>query len=262
MTDPREADVECDMIGKYVYNFLTSRKKEDWKDFPDGESESGGAGQRGDPSRPGRTADLHPRNGVTTMVKFLRRSTPEGGPASDEQALDLVKGLAAAEGPAPDVAAVSRAVLRKLDILQARDKKMKLIRSISRLDSAWACSVLFELLSDSSEEIRDLAVRELASRDDCPLDGLYDRLRQPPWYVKSAILRIFCLRRDAGAVSAIGAVIDDPNVEVRRWASLALGRIGGPDARALLVRLAKDRNGYVKQAATDALDKICDFKFS
>lgn len=199
---------------------------------------------------------------MTAVVKFLRRTPHEDAPAPDEQALDLVKGLAAAEGPAPDIAAVSRAVLRKLDILQARDKKMKLIRSISRLDSAWACSVLYELLSDPSEEIRDLAVRELAPRGDCPLGSLYSRLRQPPWYVKSAILRIFCLRRDPGAVTAIGAVIEDPNVEVRRWAALALGRIGGPDARVLLVRLAKDRNPYVKQAAADALDKICDFKFS
>ena len=196
------------------------------------------------------------------MVKFLRRTPSEGDLAPHEQALELIKGLAAAEGPSPDAGAVSRAVLRKLDILQARDKKIKLIRSISRLDSAWACGVLFELLSDPSEEIRDLAVRELAPRNDCPLDSLYNRLLQPPWYVKSAILRIFCLRRDTGAVSAIGEVLDDPNVEVRRWAALALGRIGGYDARVFLVRLSKDRNPYVKQAAADALDKICDFKFS
>jgi hypothetical protein len=200
---------------------------------------------------------------LTPVVKFLRRSPREDAAAPDEQVLNLIKGLApAADGTAPDVASASRAFLRKLDILQGRDKKMRLIRSISRLDSAWACSVLFELLSNPSEEIRDLAVRELASRNDCPLDSLYGRLRQPPWYVKSAILRIFCLRRDAGTVASIGSVIDDPNVEVRRWAALALGRIGGPEARSLLVRLAKDRNAYVKQAATDALDKICDFKFS
>jgi hypothetical protein len=192
----------------------------------------------------------------------LRRSTGDNAAALDEQAMDLIKGLAPAEGPAPDVEAVTRTVLRKLDILQGREKKMKMLRSIGRLDSAWACAVFFELLSDASEDVRDAAVRELARRDDCPCGKLYERLRQPPWYVKSAILRIICLRKDAGAVEAIRSVIEDPNVEVRRWAALALGRIGGTEARALLIRLTKDRNVYVKQAATDALDKICEFKFS
>ena len=202
---------------------------------------------------------------MMAAVKFLRRSAPQTDVAPPEGgSFDLVQDLqaTAASAPPEDAAAVARAVLLKLDILQGRDKKVRLIRSIARLDSAWACAVLFELLGDVSEEIRDLAVRHIAPRCDCPMDRLYGRLRQPPWYVKSAILRIFCLRRDAGAVSAIGAVIDDPNVEVRRWAALALGRIGGPDARSLLVHLTKDKNPYVKQAATDALDKICDFKFS
>jgi HEAT repeat protein len=202
---------------------------------------------------------------MMAAVKFLRRSFPQDDVALPAGAgVDLISDLqvSAATAPPEDAATVARAVLLKLDILQGRDKKVRLIRSIARLDSAWACAVLFELLGDVSEEIRDLAVRHIAPRGDCPMDRLYGRLQQPPWYVKSAILRIFCLRRDAGAVSAIGAVVDDPNVEVRRWAALALGRIGGPDARSLLVHLSKDRNPYVKQAATDALDKVCDFKFS
>lgn len=199
---------------------------------------------------------------MTRVVKFLRRSSRDNAAALDEQAMDLIKGLAPAEGPAPDVEAVAQAVLRKLNILQGRDKKMKMLRSIGRLDSAWACAVLFELLSDPSEDTRDAAVRELAHRDDCPCGKLYERLKRPPWYVKSSILRILCLRKDAAAVDAIKGVIEDPNVEVRRWAALALGRIGGEEARALLLRLAKDKNVYVKQAATDALDKLCEFKFS
>jgi len=198
----------------------------------------------------------------TPAVRFLRRTPPEGSLALDGQALDLIKSFAAEAGPSPDLAAVSRAVLGKIGILQGREKKIHLVRSISRLDSPWACAVLVELLADPSEEIRDLAVRELAPRPDCPLGRLYDRLRQPPWYVKSAILRIFCLRREAGAVASIAAVVDDPNVEVRRWAALALGRIGGPEARSLLVRLAKDRNAYVKEAAVTAIDRVCDFKFT
>jgi HEAT repeat protein len=176
--------------------------------------------------------------------------------------MELINGFAPAEEPALDVEAVARTVLHRFNILQGRERKMKMLRSIGKLDSAWACAVLFELLSDPSEEVRDTAVRELALRDDYPCGKLYARLKQPPWYVKSAILRIICLRKDVGALESIKGIIEDPNVDVRRWAALALGRIGGSEARTLLIRLAKDKNGYVKQAAADALDKICDFKFS
>jgi HEAT repeat protein len=196
------------------------------------------------------------------VVKFLRRGRPQESEIIDEQARELITDLLSSEGQAPDSESVARAVRRKLDILQTRDKKMKMLKSIGRLNSEWACAVLFELLTDPSEEIRDSAVRELARRDDCPMDKLSRRLLHPPWYVKSAILRIFCLKKSGEAVAAITHVIDDPNVEVRRWAALALGRIGGAEARILLVRLAKDKNAYVKQAAADALDKICEFKFS
>jgi HEAT repeat protein len=41
-----------------------------------------------------------------------------------------------------------------------------------------------------------------------------------------------------------------------------LGEIGGQEARALLVGMAKDKNLYVRKAAQEALEKVSDLKFS
>jgi hypothetical protein len=195
------------------------------------------------------------------VVKYLRRSQGGGSRIIDEQAQDLLDELRATDTQAPDGEAITKAVLRKIDILQSRDKKIRLLRSLVRLSHPWVCSVLLELLANPSEEVRDLAVRELAGRDDCPVLRIYQKLTQPPWYVKSAILRILGIRKNPEAVKHIRGVIDDANVEVKRSAAQALGEIGGKDARTLLVRLTKDENPHVRSAAAEALDKICDFRF-
>lgn len=199
---------------------------------------------------------------MTSVVKYLRRSQSDGARIIDEQTLDLLEDLRPSGDQENDIDVITKAVLRKIDILQNRDKKLRLLRSLARLSHPWVCAVLLELLADPSEEIRDLAVRELAARDDCPILTIYQKLTRPPWYVKSAILRILGARRKAEAVKHIEAVLDDPNVEVKRGAAQALGEIGGKEARTLLVRLTKDSNPYVRLAAAEALDKICDFRFS
>jgi len=196
------------------------------------------------------------------VVKYLRRSQSDGARIIDEQTLDLLEDLRPSGDQENDTDVITKAVLRKIDILQNRDKKLRLLRSLARLSHPWVCAVLLELLADPSEEIRDLAVRELAARDDCPILTIYQKLTRPPWYVKSAILRILGARKKAEAVKHIEAVLDDPNVEVKRGAAQALGEIGGKEARTLLVRLTKDSNPYVRLAAAEALDKICDFRFS
>jgi len=199
---------------------------------------------------------------LTSVVKYLRRSQSDGARIIDEQTLDLLEDLRPSGDQENDTDVITKAVLRKIDILQNRDKKLRLLRSLARLSHPWVCAVLLELLADPSEEIRDLAVRELAARDDCPILTIYQKLTRPPWYVKSAILRILGARKKAEAVKHIEAVLDDPNVEVKRGAAQALGEIGGKEARTLLVRLTKDSNPYVRLAAAEALDKICDFRFS
>lgn len=198
---------------------------------------------------------------MTRVVKFLRRSRNGNSEIFEETGLDILEQIKAAEAKEPDAETITKAILRRVDILQNRDKKIKLLRSIARLSHPWVCAVFMELLADPSEEIRDIAVQELARRDDCPIFKIYERLAHPPWYVKSAILKILSLKKNAEAVRHIQSVIDDPNVEVKRYAAQALGEIGGKEARTLLVRLSKDSNPYVRMAAVEALEKICDLKF-
>ena len=195
------------------------------------------------------------------MIKFLRRSQPEE-PELSEQSLKVYEGLHIPKTKEPDIQAISGAVLRKIDILQNKQKKLRMLKTIARLRLPWVSAVLLELLSSPNEDIRDIAVKELAQRDDWPVQKIYQKLARPPWYAKSAALRILSLKKYADAAKHIKLVLDDPNVDVRRSAAGALGEIGGQEARTLLVRMAKDNNLYVRKAAQEALDKVCDLKFS
>lgn len=195
------------------------------------------------------------------MTKFLRRPEP-ASPDVVEQALRDIESLLPAETQTGDTQAFTNALLKKLDIFRDRAKKIRMMRALAHLDAPWVPSVFLELLGDGIEEIRDLAVRELSRRDNWPAAALYERLDRPPWYTKSACLRVLAEKKDRAAAVHIKRLIDDPNVDVRREAALALGAIGGPAARLLLVRLTRDKSRYVRAAAEEMLDRICDFKFS
>ncbi len=195
------------------------------------------------------------------VAKYLRRTEPHS-PDGVEQALRDIESILPAEDQTGDAQAVTNAILKKLDIFRDRPKKMKTMRALAHLDAPWVPSVFLELLGDGIEEVRDLAVRELSRRDDWPPAALYERLDRPPWYAKSACLRVLAERKDRESVPHIKRLIDDPNIDVRRAAALALGAIGGPESRPLLVRLTRDKSYYVRTAAEEMLDRLCDFKFS
>jgi hypothetical protein len=196
------------------------------------------------------------------VVKFLRRSPAgEHSLIIEEFGPDFFDSLKARGVEEVDDDVLVEAILKKFEILQTREKKIKLLKNLAPLSESWVWRVFLDLLGDSSEDIRDMASRELSCREDCPLERLTERLRQPPWYVKSAILRVLSAKKDRHAVAAIREVTGDPNVDVRRAAAIALGEIGGPEARALLVRLFKDKNSVVRTAAAEALDKIVELKF-
>ena len=195
------------------------------------------------------------------MIKFLRRSQPQD-PGLSEQNLQHYEVLRVPNTKELDIPAITRAVLKKFEILQNKQKKTKLLKTIARLQQPWLPAVLLELLSDPCQEIRDIVVKELAARDDWPVQMAYQKLTLAPWYVKSSALRILSLKKCADAVRHIKLVLKDPNVDVRRSAAGALGEIGGQEARALLVGMAKDKNLYVRKAAQEALEKVSDLKFS
>jgi HEAT repeat protein len=154
------------------------------------------------------------------------------------------------------------AVLRKLRSLADKDRRLKILRAVARLKAPWVSKVLVEALDDPAEKNREFLIGELVGRENWSPSSLYGRLTQPPWYARSAALKILAQRTDDGALQAIQQTLGDPNVDVRRSAAEALGEIGGQDAVGMLVRLTKDGNIYVRQAAAGALSKISRVRFS
>jgi len=153
-------------------------------------------------------------------------------------------------------------VLRKLASLEDKDRRLKILKAIAKLKAAWVFRVLLESLTDPCETIRDFLVRELSQREAWSLNPFYERLRKPPWYVRSAVVKILGRRREASALPHIEPLLADSNVDVRKCAADALGEIGGKEALALLVKLTKDKSSYVRAAAAAAMRKVSRVRFS
>lgn len=196
-----------------------------------------------------------------TTAKFLRR-TQADSPEEYDESVREVESLLPPEVRTADVQAVTNVLLRKLDIIRDRGKKVRMLRALAHLEAPWVPAVFLELLGDAVEEVRDMAVRELSRRADWPVSAVYACLDRPPWFRKSAVLRLLAERKEKEAIPHIRRLIEDPNVDVRRSVALALGAIGGGEARILLVMLAKDKNIHVRTAAEEMIERLCDFKFS
>jgi HEAT repeat protein len=158
---------------------------------------------------------------------------------------------------------IAKAFLKKLAATGDWTRRLKILRAVARIRAAWSQPVLIESLADPSEHVRDFLIRELAGREVLNRRLLLQRLSvSGPWYGKSAVIKIMGLRKGAQFVKSIAPAVDDPNVDVRRSAAEALGEIGGEDSLCLLVKLADDKNPYVKKTAEDALRKASNLKFS
>jgi 3-methyladenine DNA glycosylase AlkD len=153
-------------------------------------------------------------------------------------------------------------VLRKLRSLPDKERRLKILKAISKLQASWVLKVLLEALNDPCETNRDFLVKELSQREIWNFSALYEKLRNPPWYVKSAVLKVLGHRKDARALPSIEHVLADTNVDVRKSAADALGEIGGKEALALLVKLTKDKSAYVRTAAIDGLRRVSRVRFS
>lgn len=129
------------------------------------------------------------------------------------------------------------------------------------MEGSWVNEVLLETLEDPSEEIRDCITFELGKREYFNLNMIYQKLLKPPWYVKSAVLKILGIRKNPHSVNLIEVVLKDLNAEVRRSAAQALGEIGGKEALVLLSKLAKDKNRFVRRSAEEGLRKASRLKF-
>lgn len=156
---------------------------------------------------------------------------------------------------------LSQLVLRKIRSSKKKQIRLKIIKSIARLEGSWVNEVLLETLEDPSEEIRDCITFELGKREYFNLNMIYQKLLKPPWYVKSAVLKILGIRKNPHSVNLIEVVLKDLNAEVRRSAAQALGEIGGKEALVLLSKLAKDKNRFVRRSAEEGLRKASRLKF-
>jgi HEAT repeat protein len=156
----------------------------------------------------------------------------------------------------------ARAVLKKLSVLNDPRKRLRMLRAVAKLNAAWAPEVLIEALGDPNEIIRDYIAEELGNRPAFGLTLVCQKLVHQPWYIKCAALKILGARKAAETVSLIKVAAADANAEVRRCAACALGEIGGKEALGSLVALSKDKNGFVRRAAVEALRKASEIRFS
>lgn len=165
------------------------------------------------------------------------------------------------DSPERDDGLIRAAFLRKIALTEDKQKRLKVLKAYARLDTRLAGKVLIEALGDPCEEIRDFIVRELGERESFDPNLAYAKLSGPPWYARSAVLRVLAARRPEGAVRHIERVLGDANADVRKCAAEALGEIGGKDALRLLVRLKKDQSPYVRLAAEKGLRKASEVRF-
>lgn len=152
--------------------------------------------------------------------------------------------------------------LAKLGRTPDRKKRRAILTACAKVRAPWAEELLWEALGDSCESVRDLVLSELSAREPLSLDHALSRLSRPPWYAKSAALKVIGRRRLREAVPEMGRVIRDPNADVRRSAAEALGQIGGEEALRLLVGLKKDANQFVRAAAEEAIVKASPVRFT
>jgi len=152
--------------------------------------------------------------------------------------------------------------LLRIQASQNKEERLTILREIAQNPGAWATDALFHCLEDPCEMIRDFLIDSLSRRDNLNPDHIQAKLHSSPWFVKSAILKIFGLQKKPEWTYAIEDVLKEPNADVRRTAAQTLGDIGGKDALNLLLVLAKDSNRFVQLSAEKALHKISDLKFS
>ena len=156
---------------------------------------------------------------------------------------------------------LSKSAEKKITETKDKGERLKVLQSIAKLDAIWTYDVLLNALADPNEEIRSFIVTQLAQKENLDLSLLYNRLSMPPWYIKNEVLKILGIRKNPRSAKHIEVVLNESNDEVRRTAASVLGDIGGEFARALLVKLTRDQNPFVRKTAEKSLNETSDLKF-
>jgi hypothetical protein len=163
---------------------------------------------------------------------------------------------------APSRSLICDRFLRKLAKTPDKARRLAILKACVKVRAPWVEELFWESLDDPCEVVRGFVFKELAGRRTLDLARALDRLRRPPWFARSAVVRLLGIHRAKQALPEIRRAIEEaPNVEIRRAAAEALGEIGGEDALVLLVQLKKDPSLYVRQAAEEAIQKASDVRF-
>lgn len=121
---------------------------------------------------------------------------------------------------------------------------------------------LLELLADPRENVREFIIKFLSSQEhSLPLELLVDKLKEPPWFRKTAILKIIANRKEILLLDSLAGLTNDPNTAVRCELARTLGALALPQALSLLSQLTKDANPYVRRTAERALAKASKIRF-
>ncbi len=166
----------------------------------------------------------------------------------------------AAEAPA--FSSICSRFIHKLAATTDKKKRLGILKACAKVRAPWVEELFWEALSDPCEGVRGFVFLELARKRTLDLGRALGRLGRPPWYARSAVLKLLGVHRALEAVPKIKKALEDTaNADIRRSAAEALGEIGGEEALSLLVELKKDPNPYVRQAAEEAILKASEVRF-
>ncbi len=158
--------------------------------------------------------------------------------------------------------AICQRFLEKLARTPDKTKRLVILKACAKVRAAWVEELFWEALGDPCENVRGFLVGDLAGRRTLDLARALSRLERPPWYARSAVIRLLGIHRAKPAMPAIRKAVEDTvNVDIRRAAAEALGEIGGEEALGMLVQLKKDPSPYVRQAAEEAIQKASGVRF-
>ena len=147
-----------------------------------------------------------------------------------------------------------------------REMKLAVSEALIAIASPTALRLLERAVEDSEREVRIAAVKFLASRGhrgafqrvESAING--SKLRQAHLTEKMAFFEAYGAQAGAAGVTVLERILvprgllgrrEDP--ETRACAAMALGKIRGPEARAVLERASQDKEPMVRNAVSRAL---------
>lgn len=178
-------------------------------------------------------------------LKKMDWGTPLGEVSAIEDAVATSHGDAALRQD------LERRLIAALSSGISNDAKGYVCRKLSVLGSPAAVPALAALLSD---EANAHLARQALERISAPAAAaaLHEALAKLSGKLKIGVIGSLGARREAGAVPALAALLNDADATVARSAALALGAIGGPEAVAALERRLPAAGGE-KDVLIDAL---------